>query len=204
MDPFTKTNSGSPGGPGLSKSSALRKGRIGSSLYLMNAQQASIITEFLLPQIAQEVQTTAKVLAAVPDDRKDYAPHGMCMNAGTLAGHIAATDLWFLDGVINGQFAQEPPPVQGNTSAELAQSYTKRADELLSQIKALSGDHLAKDVQFYMWSMPNVTYLQFMQKHSVHHRGQLSAYLRPMGAKVPSIYGGSADEPFTAAAGESQ
>jgi uncharacterized damage-inducible protein DinB len=48
-----------------------------------------------------------------------------------------------------------------------------------------------------MFNLPRVTYLQFMQKHMVHHRGQLSAYLRPMGAKVPSIYGGSADEPMT-------
>jgi uncharacterized damage-inducible protein DinB len=47
--------------------------------------------------------------------------------------------------------------------------------------------------------MPAVTYLGFMNSHSIHHRGQLSVYLRPMGAKVPSIYGGSADEPFQAA-----
>jgi uncharacterized damage-inducible protein DinB len=48
--------------------------------------------------------------------------------------------------------------------------------------------------------MPNAAYIGFAQNHSVHHRGQLAAYLRAMGGKVPSIYGGSADEPFAAAA----
>lgn len=125
------------------------------------------------------------------------------MKAGALAEHIAGVDLWFLEGIIQGEFSPEPPAV-GGSSAELSASYAKRAAELIAKVKELPGEHLAKNVQFFMWSHPNVTYLQFMQKHSVHHRGQLSAYLRPMGAKVPSIYGGSADEPFTAAAGDSK
>ena len=171
----------------------------------MTPEQASIIAEFLLPQIEQEVQTTARVLAAVPEDKKDYTPESKCdtkcMMAGELANHIAESDLWFLEGIINGKFADQPTPSKGSV-AEVAANYQARAAELLGKIKQLPADHLAKDVQFFTWNLPNATYLQFMQKHSVHHRGQLSAYLRPMGAKVPSIYGGSADEPFTAATGE--
>jgi len=49
---------------------------------------------------------------------------------------------------------------------------------------------------FGVMEMPAVAYLNFMNLHTAHHRGQLSTYLRPMGSKVPSIYGGSADEPF--------
>ena len=49
-----------------------------------------------------------------------------------------------------------------------------------------------------MMTQPNVTYLGFANNHGIHHRGQLAAYLRAMGSKVPSIYGGSADEPFQA------
>jgi uncharacterized damage-inducible protein DinB len=49
-----------------------------------------------------------------------------------------------------------------------------------------------------MMTLPAYVYLSFVQNHSVHHRGQLSAYLRPMGGKVPSIYGPSADEGFGA------
>lgn len=171
----------------------------------MTPEQARIIAEFLVPQIEQEVETTAKVLTAVPEDKKDYTPESKCetkcMTAGELVHHIAGSDLWFLEGIINGQFAPEPPTSNGSI-AEIATNYKTRAAELLVKIKQLPADHLARDVQFYAWNLPNATYLQFMQKHSVHHRGQLSAYLRPMGVKVPSIYGGSADEPFTAAAGE--
>ena len=47
-----------------------------------------------------------------------------------------------------------------------------------------------------MFNFPAVAYLNFMLSHTIHHRGQLAAWLRPMGGKVPSIYGGSADEPF--------
>jgi uncharacterized damage-inducible protein DinB len=172
----------------------------------MTPEQASIIAEFLLPQIEQEVQTTAKVLAAVPEDQKDYTPESKCntkcMTAGELVHHIAGSDLWFLEGIANGKFAEDQAPSTGSI-AEVAANYQARAAELLGKIKQLPADHLAMDVQFFTWNLPNATYLQFMQKHSIHHRGQLTAYLRPMGSKVPSIYGGSADEPFTAAAGES-
>jgi len=61
---------------------------------------------------------------------------------------------------------------------------------------------LAQDITFAMWTQPAVTYLSLDMSHGIHHRGQLSAYLRPMGAKVPSIYGPSADEPLQAAATE--
>ena len=166
----------------------------------MTPNEAKIIADFLIPQIEHEVQTTAKVLAAVPDANKSYCPHETCMKAGDLAAHIAGADVWFLEGVLNGSFGPYPEAT-GASGAELASQYVAKANEILSKIKNLSGEDLVKDVQFYHMTMPNVTYLQFMQKHSVHHRGQLSAYLRPMGAKVPGIYGGSADEPFTASAG---
>jgi uncharacterized damage-inducible protein DinB len=165
----------------------------------MTPNEARIIADFLLPQIEEEVHATARVIASVPDNRKEYCPHETCTKAGDLAAHLAGADIWFLEGVLNGGFG--PQPEASNVSmAELATQYRQKVTELVGKIKKLDGDALAKDVQFFHMTLPTVTYLQFMQKHSVHHRGQLSAYLRPMGAKVPSIYGGSADEPFTAAA----
>jgi len=66
-------------------------------------------------------------------------------------------------------------------------------------IRAMPGEKLAKPVTFFgMFNFPVAAYLGFMNNHSIHHRGQLATYLRPMGAKVPSIYGGSYDEPFQA------
>ena len=63
------------------------------------------------------------------------------------------------------------------------------------QIKRLSNEQLAKSIDFRgMFQLPAVSYIQFALNHTVHHRGQLSVYLRPMGAMVPAIYGPSADE----------
>ncbi|MBM3756134.1 MAG: hypothetical protein FJW38_19370 [Acidobacteria bacterium] len=61
----------------------------------------------------------------------------------------------------------------------------------------MSGEALASERNFFgAFNFPAVVYLNWANIHSIHHRGQLSAYLRSMGGKVPSIYGGSADEPF--------
>ena len=64
-------------------------------------------------------------------------------------------------------------------------------------MKPPTGEAASKIIDFYSTcQLPAVAYMQFNVKHTCHHRGQLSVYLRPMGAKVPSIYGGSADEPM--------
>ena len=73
--------------------------------------------------------------------------------------------------------------------------------EKLKTLRALPDETLAREVDFFgMMKLPVVSYLGLANNHSVHHRGQLAAYLRPMVSKVPSIYGGSADEPMQAAA----
>jgi uncharacterized damage-inducible protein DinB len=60
----------------------------------------------------------------------------------------------------------------------------------------LPGDKLTQNLSFGPMNFPAVMFLDIMNRHSIHHRGQLSTYLRPMGSKVPAIYGGSADEPM--------
>ena len=73
--------------------------------------------------------------------------------------------------------------------------------EKLKTLRALPEDKLTQPVDFFgIMTAPNASYLGIAANHGIHHRGQLAAYLRPMGSKVPSIYGGSADEPFTGAA----
>lgn len=66
----------------------------------------------------------------------------------------------------------------------------------LERVLAMDGSKLAAVVDFFGMKMPNAQHLVFQAVHNAHHRGQLSIYLRPMGSKVPSIYGGSADEPW--------
>ena len=81
--------------------------------------------------------------------------------------------------------------------AQLRDQYDKGFVELVARLKALSDEQLMRRIPFFgVLDVPAVSYLLWMLVHTVHHRGQLSTYLRAMGAKVPSIYGGSADEPF--------
>jgi uncharacterized damage-inducible protein DinB len=88
------------------------------------------------------------------------------------------------------------PPVPPKISDILSWYETNYADRI-AKLKALPADKLTQVIPaFGVFELPAVMYLNFMLMHMAHHRGQLSAYLRPMGSKVPRIYGGSADEPF--------
>ena len=87
----------------------------------------------------------------------------------------------------------------GMKPSQIAALYQEKMPALLAQLKTMTGEQLAKQIQFFTFNLPAAAYLNFAQVHTIHHRGQLSVYLRPMGAKVPAIYGGSADEPMTAA-----
>jgi uncharacterized damage-inducible protein DinB len=158
----------------------------------MTSESAKTLAEFLVPQIQGEVATTRKVLAAVPAETSGYKPSDKCMSGLELAIHIAAAEAFFLQGVVNGAFTWEQPDLK--TPAEVVAWYDAKVPGLLEQAAALSGEQLAKKIKFAIWEEPAVTYLGLSLKHGIHHRGQLSAYLRPMGAKVPSIYGPSADE----------
>jgi uncharacterized damage-inducible protein DinB len=158
----------------------------------MTPETAKTIADFLAPQLAQEHATTRKVLAAVPADNFTYKPSEKCMTAIDLATHIAAAEAFFLNGVINGGFEWKQPDLK--TPAEVLKFYDEVVPPLLEQVNQLPPEKLAQVISFAIFSNPAVAYLQLHLKHNAHHRGQLSAYLRPMGGKVPSIYGPSADE----------
>ena len=161
----------------------------------MTPEQAKGISLFLLAALEQEAAATRKVIAAVPADKLDYRPHPTNMSAIELASHVATSEIWFLNSIAAGSFPMEEGP-KFATPAEILAWYDRELPGALAKVKELSGEKLAAVIDFFGMKFPNVVYLNFCQVHSVHHRGQLSAYLRPMGAKVPSIYGGSADEPF--------
>jgi uncharacterized damage-inducible protein DinB len=168
----------------------------------MTPDQAS----FLVSQYAQLMQgefpATCKVLRAVKDDNRDYKPDPKSRSAWELAVHLATGDIWFLDAVLNGSFAWDPVAAKKaegmfTNAAELAAFYEKTFPEKLKAVQALSEADLTRTVDFFgMFQWPAVNYLGFANNHSIHHRGQLAAYLRAMGSKVPAIYGGSADEPM--------
>jgi uncharacterized damage-inducible protein DinB len=165
----------------------------------MTEETAKTIADFVLQQTEEEVATTRKLLAAVPAEQSSYKPSEKCMSALELASHIAASEAFFLRGVINGAFEWKQPDFK--TAAEVLAFYDETIPGLLAQARALPAEKFATQIKVGPWNDPAVMYLTLNLKHGVHHRGQLSAYLRPMGAKVPSIYGPSADDAPQAAAG---
>ena len=163
----------------------------------MTEDNAKTIADYLLGQIEYEMDATRRVLSAVPADTATYKPSEK-MSGLELAGHIAAAEVFFLSGVINGKFEWAPPEFK--TPAEACAYYEQKVPGLIASARALPGAKLAGMLTMGPMNLSGVDFLALNLKHSVHHRGQLSAYLRPMGSKVPGIYGPSADseKPATA------
>lgn len=90
------------------------------------------------------------------------------------------------------------PPRHGSTRrADLAGFYERTFPEKLNAVQAMSPADLAKTLDFFgLFQWPAVSFVGFANNHSVHHRGQLAAYLRASGSTVPAIYGSSADAPM--------
>jgi len=165
---------------------------------MTNDQAEFLLTQFYLPQIQNEHKTTSRVIAAVPADKCDYKPHENSMGALQLAWHIAASECFFMNGVVAGKF--EPGgsmPESIKTAEDVVTWYNENFAKATGALSGLKGDDLTRMIDFRgVFNFPAIVYIGLMNSHSIHHRGQLSAYLRPMGAKVPRIYGGSGDEPI--------
>ncbi len=151
----------------------------------------------MLDGIAREAECTKKVITAVPDAKSDYRPDPNARTAKELAWHIANSDIQFLDAIADLKFNMEAPENKPQTSAEVVAWYEENMKRGIARVQAMTAEQLMTPIEFFgVFNLPAVMYLAFLNNHSIHHRGELTTYLRPMGSKVPSIYGGSYDEPF--------
>jgi uncharacterized damage-inducible protein DinB len=149
-----------------------------------------------LPGLKNEQRITKSVIAAIPPDKGDYRPDEVSKSALELAWHIAATEMRFMEAVAAGAFdlTPRPRPDSIRNSADLAAWYTDNFEPHFEKLTKLSSEQLLKVVDFRgLVQLPAVMYLNVLLHHSIHHRGQLSVYLRPTGGKVPAIYGESYD-----------
>jgi uncharacterized damage-inducible protein DinB len=164
---------------------------------MLSPEQARGMAAMMVDGLLREAQTTRKVLAAIPEDKVDFKLGEKGWPAARLARHIAYSEAWFAKSIINGEFGADAEPEGPATVAGIVQWYEENVPALTKKVGELSAEQLLKPLNFYnIFNMPAVMYLSFWSSHSIHHRGYLAAYLRAMNAKVPSIYGGSADEPF--------
>lgn len=160
------------------------------------------LVDHLLPEFDHEMATTRKLLERVPDDRLSWKPHAKSYSLGQLAQHVANIPFW-------GQMTLEqseldlmayPPPAPLGSRAAILQLFE---DKVAGTRKALIGKSdpelmapwSLKRGDQTMFTMPKATvWRTFMMNHLVHHRGQLSVYLRQQDVPLPSMYGPSADE----------
>jgi uncharacterized damage-inducible protein DinB len=162
----------------------------------LTPDNAPVLLNSLLPSLDAEHQTTKRVIGAIPDDKVDYSPDPIAKSAIELAWHIVTAENRFLEAVINGSFDFTPMPRPGSmrTAEDVNRWYAERYAGNVADLQKLQADRLVKMIDFRgMFQRPAVTFVDLALRHSIHHRGQLSMYLRPMGAKVPSIYGESYD-----------
>jgi uncharacterized damage-inducible protein DinB len=145
----------------------------------------------MLDGIVREAECTKKVLAAVPEAQSHYKPDPHARTAKELAWHIANSDIQFLDSIADLKFDMSATEQKPQTTAEIVTWYDQNMKRGVARVAAMTAEQLLTPISF-----AGVFNLGFLNNHSIHHRGELATYLRPMGSKVPSIYGGSYDEPF--------
>jgi len=162
------------------------------------------IREGLLAEFDHEMGTTRRLLERVPDDKLSWKPHGKSMSLAGLSTHLANLPHW--GGTIlndtSFDLAAAPPNLAEKTSrAEILAAF----DETVTKTRGLLDKTDAELVAPWslkrggqeMFTMPRVAaFRTFVLYHTVHHRGQLSVYLRLNDIAVPAIYGPSADEGF--------
>jgi uncharacterized damage-inducible protein DinB len=162
----------------------------------LQPDHAMVALHLALPAIQREHQTTRSVIEAIPLNHGDYKPEPIAKTALELAWHIVAAEHRFYSGVVAGQldFTPRPRPENLRNSADIAKYYAESFVKDLEALQKTTGEQLAKMIDFRgMFQMPAVAFIDLGLRHTIHHRGQLSVYLRPAGGKVPAIYGESYD-----------
>lgn len=163
------------------------------------------IAESILPEFDHETATTRTLLERVPEGKAAWKPHAKSMSLGELAIHVASIPLWAKTTLRDTEFDVNPPggpsykpPTFGSTAQMLA-TY----DEAVKAARALLAS--TSDAEFMtpwalknggktIFSLPRAGVLRsFVLNHAIHHRGQLSVYLRLLDVPLPSIYGPTAD-----------
>ncbi|MCK6447946.1 MAG: DinB family protein [Planctomycetes bacterium] len=163
------------------------------------------IAQSLLPEFEMEAAVTRKVLERVPEQRFDWKPHPKSFSMHDLAAHVANIFSWGPLTIATKELdvSQPFPKRRFETTAQLVADFDKNVAEYRAALTKATDAALGETWTFragstVFFTQPKVGVLRgFVMNHLIHHRGQLSVYLRLCDAPVPSIYGPSADDdPF--------
>jgi uncharacterized damage-inducible protein DinB len=163
------------------------------------------LTEFLLAELDREVERSRRALEQAPEGKYDWKPHEKSMIFGYLANMVATIPTW-----IGMQITQDELDVAPAEGSNMEQKRIDKSDELVAALeKSAAGarsafekttdEHLLTSWRLLargqvVMEAPRHVMIQDTFNHWAHHRGQMTVYLRLMGAKVPALYGPSADD----------
>jgi uncharacterized damage-inducible protein DinB len=163
------------------------------------------MTELFLTELDREADRSRRALEQVPEGKYDWKPHDKSMIFGYLAAMVATIPTWVamevnqdeldLKPAGGSNFKQEPM----KTSAELLKGLDKAVADARAALKQTTDDHLMTPWRLLVagqvvMETPRHVMIRDTMNHLAHHRGQMTVYLRLMGAKVPALYGPSADD----------
>jgi uncharacterized damage-inducible protein DinB len=163
------------------------------------------LTEFLLAELDREVNRSRRALEQVPEARYDWKPHDKSMIFGYLANMVATIPSWISMEIMQDEL--DVAPADGSkmeqkrldTSEALLEALEKTAASAHSALKNTTEEHLMTPWRLLargevVIEAPRYEMIQDTINHWAHHRGQMTVYLRLMGAIVPALYGPSADD----------
>ena len=161
-----------------------------------------MLSEALLPEYDHEMAVTRALLTVLPDDALDWKPHEKSFSLGDLAAHVVNIPTWVgvtIDQDVLDMSGVSPSPPRGRR-ADLLALFDANVAEARKKLAGASDDTLrgtwalqSGDVEHFR--MPRIAVLRgFVLNHIIHHRGQLTVYLRLRNVPLPSVYGPTADE----------
>jgi uncharacterized damage-inducible protein DinB len=150
----------------------------------------SLFTEFW----TKEAKTTRKVLERIPEG-SDYKPDPKSRTAQQIAWQIVCEEKMIIDALESGKVEWAPPPMP-KAMKDVVATYEQQSADVIRRWKALPAERWNGTLEFFGNERPASPMAWSFLFDIVHHRGQITTYLRPMGSTVPQVYGPSADEPM--------
>lgn len=167
------------------------------------APPPSLGEQFLRTFIAEHA-TTRRVLSAFPPDQLTLRPHEKCKTARELAWIFVIEQAMAAKALTTGFDWSVPPtpmPAPPETMEEIIAAFDTSHQRVVDLVRGMGPEELQATIRFFtgpgtLGDVPRISFLWFLLHDQIHHRGQFSIYLRIAGARVPSIYGPTADEPW--------
>jgi hypothetical protein len=163
------------------------------------------LTEHFLAQLEREAERSRRALEGVPEGRSDWAPHERSMAFGYLTELVANMASWVGMAITQDELDLNPPdgpkhkPEPLLTSAALVAAHDKAVGQARAALQGTTEEHLQTSWRLLVggtvvMELPRHVVIQDTLNHLAHHRGQMTVYLRLLGARVPALYGPSADD----------